>query len=110
MAVVEADSRLPFFWTDCKKKQSLRVRILLEDGEMSHWSGSIDVLDTQVNMISFCVRSQKDPAVLRFMKLDIREDEQLIYFVLHECTTDDEAVYIIENKLKDADLFISQKD
>lgn len=38
------------------------------------------------------------------MKLDVREDEHLIYLVLHECTRNEEAVYIIENKLDDIDI------
>ncbi len=33
------------------------------------------------------------------MKLDIREDGHLIYLVISECTTNEEAVYLIDNKL-----------
>lgn len=38
------------------------------------------------------------------MKLEVREDEPLIYLVLHECVKDEEAAYIIENKLDDIDI------
>lgn len=58
-------------------------------------------------MISFCLRNQRNDKHVKFMKLDVREDEHLIYLVLHECIKEDEAVYVIENKLDDIDIEIS---
>lgn len=44
------------------------------------------------------------------MKLDIREDGHLIYLLISECKNNEEAVYLIENKLTDVNIKFFQKD
>ncbi|KAL4492372.1 hypothetical protein ABPG72_005507 [Tetrahymena utriculariae] len=110
VTVVEAESRLPFFWTNFNKDKHLRIRVQEPDEGTWGWSGSIDVNDSQSNMISFCLRNQRNDKHTKFMKLDVRQDEHLVYLVLHECKNEEEAVYIIENKLDDIEIEVSQRD
>lgn len=46
VTVVEADSRLPFYWTNFDKKQDLRIRIQEPNEGTWGWSGAIDVKDS----------------------------------------------------------------
>jgi hypothetical protein len=59
VTIVEAESRLPFYWSDCEKKHSLRVRMQDENENLWGWSGPIEVEDTmKANMVSFCLRNE----------------------------------------------------
>lgn len=125
---VSADQRQPFFWKNADRKQALRVK-LHENSLTYGWSGSIDIGQPVDSMISFTLHQQQflaatqsyqriednshpsmpsspPPSPVKYMKLDIREDDELVFLVFHECESEDNAVYVIENKLADVSLTI----
>ncbi|EGR27232.1 PH domain protein [Ichthyophthirius multifiliis] len=102
------NSRVPFYWTDGQKERKIIIKCTDKDNQIWGWSGGISIND--IDIISFSLRNQITPNQLKYMKLEIREDGHLIYLVISECQNNEEAVYLIDNKLQNVCIEVYQKN